>query len=162
MPRRERGSQSLEMALCLLPFLGIVFLIMSLSWAIFTKASLQNAVADGVRYAITSQTMSGMGQDASIKTVVQKSAMGLLSGNSLAMVNIQYYSVDPSTGVLTPTNNNFGGNIVEVSVEGYTANPLLPILNWGKSAGATNTPVSFTVRASDRMESSPGGIPPTR
>ena len=163
MSQQERGSQSLEMSLCLIPFLGIVFLIMSLSWAIFTKASLQHAVAEGVRYAITSQTMSGMGQDASIKSVIQQSAMGLLGGNNLSMVTIQYYSIDASTGVLTPTNNNFGGNIVEISVNGYTANPLLPILNWGKSTGSgTNTPVTYTVRASDRMESSPGGVAPTR
>ncbi|HEY2017357.1 MAG TPA: TadE/TadG family type IV pilus assembly protein [Bryobacteraceae bacterium] len=162
MYRRERGSQSIELALNLLPFMAIIFLILSLSWAIFTKASLQHAVAEGVRYAITSQTMPGKGQDASIKTVIQNNAMGLLNGNKLSMVTIQYYTVDSSTGNLIKTNSNLGGNFVEISVEGYTASPLLPILNWRGNDGPMNSPVCFTVRASDRMEGSPGGIPPTR
>lgn len=164
MRRPERGSQTVEMAFCLLPFFGIVFLLLSLSWAIFTKASLQHAVAEGVRYAITSRTMNGMGQDASIKSVVQNSSMGLLSSSNLGLVTIQYYSVDPTTGTLTKTNQNLGGNIVEVSVEGYTSNPLLPILHWGVKGGTgPPTPASeYTVRASDRMEASPAGIPPAR
>ena len=164
MRRRERGSQTVEMALCLLPFCGIVFLILSLSWAIFTKASLQHAVTEGVRYAITSRTMAGMGQDSSIKSVVQQSSMGLLKTSNLALVTIQYYAIDPATGSLTKTSQNLGGNIVEVSVEGYTASPLLPILHWGVKGGtgSMNPAMYYTVRASDRMEASPAGIPPQR
>ncbi len=162
MRRYDRGSQTLEMALCLLPFLAIVFLTMSVAWAVYVKANLQHAVAEGVRYAITSQTMPGLGQDASIKTVVQQNSMGLLNAGNLSKVAIQYYLVDPTTGALAPTNSNLGGNIVEVSIVGYVSNPLMPILSWGQNAGPGNTPNFFTVSASDRMEGSPGGIPPQR
>ncbi len=161
--RGERGSQAIEFGLNLLPFFGLVWLILSLAWALYTKATLQHAVAEGVRYAITSQTMQGLGQDASIKTVIKHNAMGLLSSDDIdSKVTIQYYSVDPTTGALTKTESNLGGNIVEVSVTGYTLNPLFPILSWGKDRSATNTPNYFTVHASDRMEGSPGGIPPKR
>ena len=162
MARHERGSQSIELALNILPFFGIIFLIISIAWAIFTKASLQHAVAEGVRYAITSQTLPNKGQDESIKKVVQNNAMGLLNGGNLGMVTIQYYAIDPVTGNLTPTMNNIGGNIVEVSVEAYSANPLTPILAWGKGVSSGRPKIGFSVRASDRMESSPGGIPPKR
>ncbi len=145
-----------------MPFLGLLFLIVSLAWAIYTKASLQHAVAEGVRYAITSQTMPGKGQDASIKTIVQRGALGLLNGSNISKITIQYYVVDNALGTLTKTNSNLGGNIVEVSVDGYTANPLFPILSWAAGTRATNIPMAFTVRASDRMEGSPGGIPPPR
>ena len=163
MRRKERGSQTLEMALCLLPLIGLNFLILSIGWAIFTKATLQHAVAEGVRYAITSRTMPNMGQDASIKTTVQQNAMGFLSGDKANKISIQYYLVDPTSGELTPTNSNLGGNIVEVSVNDYSAGPLAPILQWvGRSDANSHQPATFSVRASDRMEGSPGGIPPTR
>jgi hypothetical protein len=49
----------------LLPLCGFVFLILDMAWAFYVRATLQSAVREGVRYAITSQTMTGMGQDAS-------------------------------------------------------------------------------------------------
>ncbi len=162
MKRNERGSQTLEMALCLLPFVGLNFLILSIGWAVFTKATLQHAVAEGVRYAVTSRTMPGLGHDASIKTTVQQNAMGFLSGDKADKITIQYYLVDPTTGELTATNSNLGGNIVEISVVDYSAGPLTPILQWVGPSGSPRSPSTFSVRASDRMEGSPGGIPPTR
>jgi hypothetical protein len=152
---RERGSQVVELGLVLLPLCGFVFLIMDMAWAIYTKATLQNAVREGVRYAITSQTMTGMGQDNSIKTVVQQNAMGLLSGSSgAALISIQYYL--PNTlQLVTGPGSNVGGNLVEVSVEGYGLPPLGPILR-------NPAPLSLSAEAWDRMEGSPGGIPPAR
>ena len=99
-----------------------------MAWAFYVRSTLQNAVREGVRYAITSQTITGMGQDASIKTVVQQNATGLLSGGpGLALINIQYYlpnTLAPVSGL----NSNQGGNIVEVYVQGYSLPPLGPIL----------------------------------
>jgi Flp pilus assembly protein TadG len=152
---RERGSQVVEMAFVLLPLCAMVFLIMDMAWAFYVKATLQNAVREGVRYAITSQTMSGLGQDASIQAVVQTNAMGLLSGSAgAALINIQYYL--PNT--LTPVSgldSNAGGNIVQVSVQGYSLPPLGPILR-------NPAPLSLGAQSFDRMEGSPGGIPPAR
>jgi Flp pilus assembly protein TadG len=152
---RERGSQVVEMAFVLLPLCAMVFLIMDMAWAFYVKATLQNAVREGVRYAITSQTMSGLGQDASIQAVVQTNAMGLLPGSAgAALINIQYYL--PNT--LTPVSgldSNAGGNIVQVSVQGYSLPPLGPILR-------NPAPLSLGAQSFDRMEGSPGGIPPAR
>jgi Flp pilus assembly protein TadG len=154
----ERGSQVVELALVLLPLCALVFLIMDMAWAFYVKATLQNAVREGVRYAITSQTMTGMGQDASIKTIVQQNAMGLLGSSAAspgaALINIQYYlpnTLAPVSGL----NSNQGGNVVEVYVQGYSLSPLGPILR-------NPTPLSLGAQAFDRMEGSPGGIPPAR
>ena len=76
----------------LLPLCAMVFLILDMAWAFYVKSTLQNGVREGVRYAITSQTMTGLGQDASIKSVVQQNAMGLLAGSAgAALINIQYF-----------------------------------------------------------------------
>ncbi len=150
--RRDDGSQIIELSLVILPLLAIVFLILDASWVIFAKASLQYSVREGVRYAVTSQTISGMGQDDSIKTVVQQHAFGFLNNASdLGKIGINYY--DPNS--LTATNSNAGGNVVEISVDGVSIYPMGPI--W-RSA----TAIDLSARSSDVMEGSPGGIPPKR
>ena len=66
----------------MLPLLAIMFTVLDLSIAIFVKNTVQFAVCQGVRYAVTSQTLPGMGQDASIKSVVQGYTLGLLDALS--------------------------------------------------------------------------------
>jgi len=152
---RERGSQVVELSLVLLPLCALVFLILDMAWAFYVKSTLQNAVREGVRYAVTSQTMTGLGQDASIKAVVQQNAMGLLSGSSgAALITIQYYlpnTLAPVSGL----DSNQGGNIVQVYVHGYSLLPLGPV-------SRNPTPLSLGAQAFDRMEGSPGGVPPAR
>src|ERR1700704_5705872 len=107
----ERGSEVVEFGLVCVPFFAFMLLILDISWAIFNKAVLQHAVEEGVRYAITYQTLTGLGQDASIKSVVQKNAIGMLQGSSGAsLISIQYY--DGTT--LATTNSNAAGNVVQV------------------------------------------------
>jgi hypothetical protein len=150
--RRQRGSEILEFGLTCLPLFGFIFLTLDVSWMIFAQVTLQSAVRDGVRYAVTGQTMAGLGQDDSIKTVVQKSAVGFLSGTAgTSQIAINYYL--PNT--LAATNSNAGGNIVEVSITGFALSPLGPILHSGSA-------VAITARASDIVEPSPAGIAPTR
>ena len=151
----ERGSQTVEFALVLLPLCALVFLILDMAWAFYVKSTLQNAVREGVRYAVTSQTMTGLGQDASIKATVQQNAMGLLSGSAgAALIYIQYYLPDTLAPV-SGLNSNTGGNVVQVYVQGYSLPPLGPIFR-------NPAALSLSAQAFDRMEGSPGGIPPAR
>lgn len=150
--RREAGSQVVEVGLCLLPFLAIIFLLIDLSLVIFLKGTFQHAVREGVRYAMTGRTMEGLGHDASIKRVVQQYAIGFLAGDSGAeKIKIRYYV----PGTLTETASNAGGNIVEISIEGFSWRPLVPLLKSGD-------PVNISARSTGIMEPSPGGIPPQR
>jgi Flp pilus assembly protein TadG len=66
-PRRtgkRRGAVLVEAALYLLPFLAILLGIFDFSISIWMKNTLQHAVREGVRYAVTYQTEAGMGHDA--------------------------------------------------------------------------------------------------
>jgi Flp pilus assembly protein TadG len=150
--RREKGSELVEFSLVLLPLLAIVFLTVDAAWMIFAKASLQFGVREGVRYAVTSQTAPGLGQDASIRSVVQQNSFGFLNGaDGAAKISISYYN--PVT--LVATNLNVGGNVVQVSVSGVQVNPLAPV--WRGT-----DPLQISVLSTDVMEGSPGGIPPPR
>ena len=77
--RSETGASLVEAAVILLPFLALFFALFDFGMALFLKNTLQFAVRQGVRYAVTSQTQAGLGQDASIKNVVNTSTFGFLS-----------------------------------------------------------------------------------
>lgn len=137
----------------LLPLLALVLAIFDFSFALFLRSTFQHAVREGTRYAVTGQTQAGMGQDASIKAVVQANALSFLSGSAGAeKIHIRYYV----PGTLAETQSNTGGNIVEVSVEGYLWSWVAPVLRAGLP------PLTIQARSSDRVEPSPGGIAPVR
>jgi Flp pilus assembly protein TadG len=149
--KSEKGSEIIEFGLVIVPLLAFVLLIADIAWVLFAQSSLQYAASEGVRYAVTSQTMTGMGQDASIRTVVISHGFGFVTNATSSNIAINYYN--PST--LAATNSNAGGNVVEIVIGGVNVYPLGPI--WRSKAAMV-----LTARSSDVMEASPGGIPPAR
>jgi Flp pilus assembly protein TadG len=142
-----------ELALVLLPLLAILFAIIDFSLAVFLRSTFRHAAREGARYAVTGRLATGLGQDASIRAVVQKNAMGFLDGTSgAAKIFIRYYN----PGTLVETQSNAGGNIVEVSIEGYTWNWIAPVMRSGTPA------LPVLARSSDRVETMAGGISPPR
>jgi Flp pilus assembly protein TadG len=151
--KREAGAELVEFSLVMIPMFSILFLVVDLAWMLFARATLQYAVREGVRYAVTGQTMTGMGQDNSIKTVVQEYSLGLLAGShGASLIVISYF--DPNNN-LASTSSNAGGNVVQVSVSGLAVLPMAPLFRSGSA-------LSLSAVSSDVVESSPGGIPPPR
>jgi len=167
--RRASGSAMIEATFCLMAFVAIIFLIMDLSWAVFAKLALQNAVRAGVRYAVTSQQMTVnskvLGQVASIQQEVEQQAMGFLTdAQTSSLVSVCFYSVTSNppaslgcgTGAVAGTTGpaNTGGNLVIVSITNYPVSPMAPLY---RSA----TPVQISVNSGDLIESSgTTGTPP--
>lgn len=152
--RKQRGNAFVEAAFVLVPLFALLFAIVDFGLAIFIRSTMQHATREGVRYAVTYQTMDGLGHDESIRTVVVNSAMGFLSSQeNRDKVRIRYY--DPMT--FTEVGANAPGNLIEVSVENYTWGWLAPLLR-------TASPLQVTARSSDRMEGLPGNwaSPPAR
>jgi Flp pilus assembly protein TadG len=146
----QRGSTILEATAVILLLLGLMFLMIDLSLALFTKATLQQAVQAGVRFAVTDRLASGQSyMNDSIVQVVQQNAMGMLNGaNGACQISINYYN--PVTG---SASTGFGGDVVEVSVNGYSYTPV-GIL---KSA----SPIPIAASSSDVLEECPlTGCPP--
>jgi Flp pilus assembly protein TadG len=142
-----------EFALVLLPLLAIIFGIIDFGLAVFLRSTFRHAAREGARYAVTGRTAAGVGQDASIRAVVQRNAMGFLNGSSGASkIFVRYYT----PGTLVETQSNAGGNIVEVSIEGYTWSWIAPVLRHAQPG------LTVLARSSDRVENSPGGISPKR
>ncbi|HEX3748533.1 MAG TPA: TadE/TadG family type IV pilus assembly protein [Bryobacteraceae bacterium] len=159
----------MEFTLVLLPMLGFTFLIIDVAWAVYTRSTLQYAVSQGVRYAVTSQTITGMGQRASIQTVVQNASFGKLNQTSGAAtgtngwnnIYVDWYLVN-ADGSLTNEDGVTGGNgmqadgslpLVRVSVQNLSSSTFMPTI---KMPGlGTMTAITMSAASWDRMESPP-------
>jgi Flp pilus assembly protein TadG len=145
---RESGSQLVEATFVIVPMLLLTFMMIDLSMVIFERTTMQEAVREGARYAITGQNTVGPCQDDSIKYDVKLHALGLLTPAAAAStIHVQF--VNPTTG---GQGTNAYGNIVNVKVEGYKYNPLAPFLR-------LNFPVYIFATASDMMEPLSGASP---
>jgi Flp pilus assembly protein TadG len=169
-PRRrsQSGASLVEAAVIILPFLALFFALFDFGMALFLENTMQFAVRQGVRYAITSQTQTGLGQVASIRSVVNTNSFGFLSyvapgpptttcaGTACISVNFYYQdlSVSPSTLTLvTGAGSNSAGNVVQVTASGLSYTWMIPLLR-------SNTPLTFSSSSADIMEAQPSG-PPT-
>lgn len=151
---RKSGNAMIETALVITPVLALLFGIIDFSMAIFVRSTLQAAVREGVRYAVTYQTIGGSCQDASIKAVVQNYAMGLASSTSNGnLIHTRYYAPTNLTTEVTGSGSNAPGNVVQVSVENYQWSWIAPLLRPGGT-------INVSVYAADRMEGLPGGTSP--
>jgi len=143
-----------EVALIFLPLLAMLLGLFDFSVAIFMRATMQNAVREGVRYAVTYQTMSGMCQDASIKQMVKNSAAGFLTSSAHDdKIKIRYYKPTNLNVEVTGVNSNYPGNVIEVGVEGYSWSWIAPL--WRSAS-----PFIINVYAADRMEAMSGAASP--
>jgi Flp pilus assembly protein TadG len=155
--RREgqRGAELLEVALIIVPLFGLMFLLLDLAMVIFERSTFQQAVREGVRFAITGQNNTGPCVDDSIKAVAQQYALGFLKNTGTApqylgpSATLHVHWINPVTGGVA---NNAAGNIVEVSVEAYTYGPMAPYQRLGM-------PAQLWARAYDVMQANPGGLP---
>jgi Flp pilus assembly protein TadG len=149
---KRRGAAFVELSMALLPFLALSLAIVDFSIPIFIRTTLTHAVREGSRYGITYQTRSGETQSQSIQDLVMENAMGFLAGTAgRNMVKVRFYS--PTTFVeQTGPDRNLGGNVVEVSVEGFTWQYMVPL--W-----RTSDPITIHATSSDRLEQLPRYAP---
>jgi hypothetical protein len=145
---RESGSQVVEATFVIIPLLLMTFMMLDLSMVIFVRTTLQEAVREGDRYAITGQNSVGPCQDDSIKAVVKYYALGFLKSTTAAStIHVQF--VNPNTG---GQGTNAYENIVNVKIEGYKYSAMAPFER-------LNYPLYVFAEASDVMEPLSGASP---
>jgi Flp pilus assembly protein TadG len=158
---RRQGSVILELALILTPFLALALSTIELALPIFKKSTFESAVREGCRYGITYQTVfkgTTYGtQTLAIQAVVQANAMGFLSDPSV--IHVDYYDSVSFAKVTGISGANGDGNILQVSVSGYTHNWIAPVKwFWGATTFQINSaPLPIVAISADRLESLPPG-----
>ncbi len=155
----------LEVVFTILPTFALIFGLTDCGFMIFRWSTLQNAVREGVRYAITFQTDpdpngGSIGQDASIKRVVQYYSLGLVSPeDNPAHIFVNYYNPsDPNTPIAS--GGNSPGNVVEVSVQNVSFRWLAPLSGviFGDSIFWATEPLTISVYAADILGGLPVGV----
>ena len=164
-PTDKSGSAYVELALIFLPLFAVLFAFIDFSMPVFLRSTLQSAARAGVRYAVTYQSEPGSGQDDSIRRVVQQNALGMIDGASgAAMIGINYYASTDLSNPVAGAGSNAPGNVVEVSVSGYTWSWIAPLSGTLRGSLYATSPLVISVASADRMESLPAGqlSPPAR
>ncbi len=155
--RRRGGNVLLEATLTILPTFALIFAFIDFGMVLFRWATLQNAVREGCRYAITFQTSGVLGQDASIEAVVQQYAMGFVTTtDSPQHIFVNYYApTNLTTPIAFASGGNVPGNVVEVSVQNVSWAWIAPLS--GTFTGNTRSPITLAVYSSDILGGYPQG-----
>jgi Flp pilus assembly protein TadG len=156
--RSSAGQALLESVFTLLPTFALLFALIDFSLMIFRWSTLQNAIREGTRYAVTFQTQGGLGQDASIESVVEQYAMGFVKRtDSPQTIYVKYYST-ANLNTAINSGGNVPGNIVEVSVQNLSFQWLAPLSGSMKGIFYTANPLTLNVFSSDILGGYPVGV----
>jgi Flp pilus assembly protein TadG len=168
---RQGGNTMVEVALTLIPTIAMFFGIIDVSLVVYLQSTLTHATREGARFGVTFSSTYGASscatsQASCITQVVQTNAIGFLSGTRANLITVNYYTANDlsnpvetcnagtctQTGVLPQTLSNGKivtyanqpGNIVEVVVNNYPWNWIVPI----SAVGYKLTAPSITLGAS--------------
>ncbi len=175
----QKGHVMAEMALGFLPLIALMLGIIDFSFSIFMQSSFQNATREAVRYGITYNLIYNgttyASQTAAMTAVAQANAFGFLSsswslpggGTGASTIQVNYYFPDnlstPATTSLLPhttttspvytiTNLNQTGNVLEVRVNAYPWNWMVPLPHF-----MPGTQITLSSSSLDVMEGLPVG-----
>ena len=150
----QKGQTTVEFALVALLLFGLLFAIIDLALMFYVNLTMQHAVREGARYAVTGQTVGAAGRDALIQKV-KDASYGLYDQNALSQK-------DPTVSILTPTSTQSFTNYSGTPVPGSTGTPDQIIIVSLTYAWPLLTPVlrpcfsngnyTFTVRATMKNE----------
>lgn len=151
--RRKSGGQTIvESSLTMLPLFALILGTADFGFMIFRWTTLQNAVREGVRYAVTFQVDSSGHQDTSIEDQVQTYAMGFVkTADNPQTIYVKYYN--PVTLTQVVSGGNVPGNLVTVSVQNKLFAWLTPLS--GTFQARPTTGLTLNVTSSDIL----GGYP---
>jgi hypothetical protein len=91
--------------------------------------------------------------NASIQQVIQQHSQGFVNaGNVASVVSIRYTSPLDSTTALSGCTATNGGNVLQVSISGFTLKPMAPLLR-------SSTPLALSANSADVMEPGTNSCP---
>jgi len=169
--RRRSGNVIIETVFTMMPLFALIFAFVDFGLLLFRWCTLQNAVREGCRYAITYQRNGASGQDASIAQQVQTYAMGVVttsanpcttSGGTTSGICVNYFAPSNlNTAIPFANGGNVPGNVVEVSVRNVSWAMLAPIsgsFGAGVPFFRSSNPIALNVYSSDILGGYPAGV----
>jgi Flp pilus assembly protein TadG len=156
---RRKRNPLLESVFTLLPTLALVFAFVDFGLQLSRWATLQEALREGCRYAITFQTVTGEGRNASIEAVVQQYGMGLVTTTDSPQHSFVNYCTVTNLNTPIASGGNVPGNIVQGSVQNISWAWLAPLSgSFGADAYHDQTPITLGVYSWDILGGYPAGV----
>lgn len=152
--RNNKGTSILEFSMIAVLFFGAVFLIVDLGMMLYVNLTMQHAVREGARYAITGQdNLSPDGRRAAVVQKIRDNSIGLCDKYPCSINFFKLNEPDPIPFDPGDPRSGDVGNpseIIIVSLD-YSWPLITPIVKPFFSDGA----YSFTVRSAMRNEPFP-------
>lgn len=98
--RRQKGQTTVEFAFVAILLLGLLFAIVDLATLFYVNLTMQHAVREGTRYAITGRSDLGADRRSALIEKIKEQSMGLYDKNL-------HTPRDPSISVIRPTGITF-------------------------------------------------------
>ena len=141
-PEGESGQTLVEFAL-LLPLIVVVLLaIMEFGAMFYVNLTMQNAVRQGARYAVTGQTQAGFSRRASLENKIRFYSNGLYDKHPHTLTTSKVTPGSSTYTNLTGAQVGKGGDIIMVQLD-YTWPLMTPVLK----PFFRNNKYVFTVKA---------------
>jgi len=158
MKRNSRGQTVLEFAIVAWLFFSIVLAIADIAVMFYVNLTMQNAVREGTRYAVTGLSNLGADRRSAMIQKIKDSSNGLYDKNLYTPKDPTIKVIDPtqvsyanySSGTLQPGNPGQPNQIIEVSLT-YTWPLLTPFLKPFFPGGK----YTFTVKSTMKNEPFP-------
>ena len=147
--RNEKGTSIVEFAFVAILVFGLLFAIVDLGMMFYVNLTMQNAVREGVRYAITgSSDLDLGGVAASVRTKIRNSSVGLCDRDRCPNNKIHFFVLQSGVPVAIPPESlgvGGPGDIMVIRVD-YSWPLLTPLLRPFFPNGNYNFTVGATMR----------------
>ena len=148
MLRQKKGQTTVEFALVLIIFLSILMTIVDFGLMFFVNQTIQNAVREGARYAVTGRTQGSLDLRASMEAKIREKSMGLWDKNAISSTIVietlpLLSTIQTNTLFTGVATTGTGGSLVPISVS-YTYS--WPLLTPWLQPLFTNQQYTFTVK----------------
>ena len=150
--KQHRGVATVEFALTAMLLFTVIFVIIDFSYLFWGNLTMQHAVREGARYAVTGQSSldlnpQGTAQDRCDAAIaaIKNQSMGFYDRASPTVV---FKTLDATTGAITPVPGNScaaAGQIIIIEVS-YALAPLTPFLTPLLTGGKIAFVVSTTMK----------------
>lgn len=148
----RKGQALVEFALALPILLLFVFGIIDLAWMFYVNLTMQHAVREGTRYAVTGRKDLGRDRREAMIQKIKNESMGLYDKNlhepkdpRIAVISPDKVTFENYTGTSTTGDPGARDEVILVSLT-YTCPLLTPVLKPLMSGGAYTFTVKSTMR----------------
>lgn len=160
--RRSKGHVIMESVFTMFPTFAMILIFADMGMMLYRWSTLQNAVREGARYAITFNLEDDpdgnpLGQDDSIKGVVSSYTLGMVSASDPEL-HVNYYAPNDVNNPIPAPGGNVPGNLVEVSIEDIDFAWMMPFSGTITDYFYATTPLTISVYASSMLGAMPVGV----